>query len=94
MYAVLPKYLPAEAVEGSYISPVFEAGSEGSDPAPHFIRGLVRKGEGKQTKVLASGAFEQRRDAAGENLCFAGSWSCENEHRSLAPLDGLSLNIR
>jgi hypothetical protein len=93
MYAVLPKYLSAEAVESSYICPVFEAGGKGSDPASHFIRGLVRKGEGKQPKVLTSGTFEQRRNPAGEDLCFAGSWSCQNEQRSLAPLDGLSLNV-
>ena len=43
MYAVLPKYLSAEAVERSYICPVFEAGGKGSDPASHLSAALFVK---------------------------------------------------
>jgi hypothetical protein len=71
MYAVLAKYLSAKAVEGSYVCPLFETWGKGGDPAPHFVGRLVREGEGKQAKVLPSRIFEQRRDAAGEDLRFA-----------------------
>jgi hypothetical protein len=71
MYTVLPKYLPAKAVERSYVCPLFETWGKSSDPASHFIGGLVREGQGKQAKVLASRIFEQRRDTAGEDLRLA-----------------------
>ena len=71
MYAVLPKYLTAKTVERSYVCSLFETWSKGSDPASHFICGLIREGQGKQAKVLASRVFEQTRDAAGEDLGLA-----------------------
>jgi hypothetical protein len=93
MHAVLPKYLPAEAVEGSDVCPIFEARSESSDPASHFVGRLVRKSQGKQAKILACRVFEQRRDAAGKDLCFAGSWACEHQQRSLTPFYCFLLNV-
>jgi hypothetical protein len=71
MYAMLPQHLAAEAMERPYVCPVFEAWGKSGDSALHFVSGFVRKGEGKQTKALASRSFQQRRDAAGENLGFA-----------------------
>ena len=57
----------------------------------HFARRLVGEGHGENLVRPRAVRPEDVRDARGQHPRLSGACACQNEHRTVQPLDGLAL---